>query len=173
MTATLVPNVGLLRTERDVEGLPRHALESPAMSMDSHLPAPALPYSIDGHRGGGGSTATATGNHVRLASYTCGAWRIMAPRINQLSTHALKRETLSWQHVPSARLSTSRHFQKMDILNQLQPVSCVRGSQQKPLMWCVAGKTARHTFKSTLLYYTSLYYTLLYYSIQYQYHTML
>ena len=36
---------------------------------------------------------------------------IMAPRMDQLSTHTLGREPLSWQHIPSARRITSPHLQ--------------------------------------------------------------
>ena len=36
---------------------------------------------------------------------------IMAPRINQLSTHTLRGEPLSWQHITSAQRITSRHLQ--------------------------------------------------------------
>ena len=37
-----------------------------------------------------------------MGLHTCGAWAIMAPRINQPSTHTLEEEPQSWQFVPSA-----------------------------------------------------------------------
>ena len=76
---------------------------------------------------------------VWVGLHTGGSWAIMAPRINQLSPHTLEGEPLSWQHVPSARRITS-------LINaystQPQPVSCVGGPQQKPLMWRAAESTA-------------------------------
>ena len=49
----------------------------------------------------------------RVRLHSCGAWTIMAPKINQLSTHILRREPLSWQHVTSAQRITSLLLQKM------------------------------------------------------------
>ena len=57
--ATLAPNVGLLRPGPDTEGLPKTALEPPAMAEDrQRRPAEER----------GGSAATATGNRLWLAS---------------------------------------------------------------------------------------------------------
>ena len=51
--------------------------------------------------------------------HTCGAWAIMAPRINQPSTHTLEKEPQPYHH------------------EQHLPVSCVGGPQRKPLRWRV------------------------------------
>ena len=70
--ATLAPNVGLLRPGRDTEGLPKAALEPPAAAEDSHLSTSSALNGSDGQRRPaeerGGSTATATGNRLQLAS---------------------------------------------------------------------------------------------------------
>ena len=59
---------GLLRPQRDMEGLPKPALESPAVVTDSHLstgPPEQQPRPIEEQ---GDSTATAMGNLLWLAS---------------------------------------------------------------------------------------------------------
>ena len=59
---------------------------------------------------------------------------IMAPRINQLSQHTLRRESLSWQHVTSApRIPSPINT----YFNQHRPMSCLVGPQQKQLTWRV------------------------------------
>ena len=73
-----------------MEGLLGHALslESPAASMDSHLPAPALPRRPAEEWGG--TAATATGNCLRLVS------RIQ-PGAAQVQPHLCQQ---TWPHAP-------------------------------------------------------------------------
>ena len=79
----MVPNVGLLWPERDTEGLPKPALESPAAVMDSHLSTGHSEWQRRPAEERGGSAATAMGNRLRLAS----PWSSLEqPRSNRTST---------------------------------------------------------------------------------------
>ena len=67
--------------------------------------------------------------------HTWGAWAIMAPRINQLSTHTRGGATVTAAcNISSANTTCS----PINILNYHLPVSCVGGPQGRPLRWRVA-----------------------------------
>ena len=86
--------------------------------------------------------------------HTCGAWAaIMAPRINQPSTHTLEEEPQPWQLYHQLGEYHLPNLQK-NILYYHLPVSCVRGLQGEPRRWrveeqpCHRRHDSRHKFFS-------------------------
>ena len=70
--------------------------------------------------------------------HTCGAWAIMAPRINQLSPHRHSGERATVMAACTiCSAATNLPFPINRFLFKYLPVSCVGGPQQKPLMWHV------------------------------------
>ena len=72
---------------------------------------------------------------VRL--HTCGAWAIMAPRINQPSTHTLEEEPQSWSEYHQLGEYHQPVKLQINILYNIYPCPVSEGPKGKPLQWRV------------------------------------